>query len=237
MVSGVFYVYTVPSILGLIAVLPGLLIGLYARTRWAAGPTDPEPTFREALRDFKSFGAVLFALILFFQFGNEWSVGGWLPIFLIQRIGMSPTASLLFLALYWSSLLIGRGIASYLIPRVHQGKLLLFSALGAMFGCLILIKTNNQFGVTVGILFVGGGFAPVYPLIAEKIGDRYRYFRPGFFNGIFSFALTGGMLAPFSLGVLAESWGVGVIMGLPLIGTCIVVVLLLLLWLEARLRG
>jgi hypothetical protein len=68
----------------------------------------------------------------------------------------------------------------------------------------------------------------------EKIGARFPYYHPGFFNGIFSFAVTGGFLAPWSLGYFASLWGMGIVMILPLIGTCTVFLLLALIWLEAR---
>lgn len=106
-----------------------------------------------------------------------------------------------------------------------------------LLGCLILSSTNNRFGAVAGILMIGAGFAPVYPLVVEKIGRRFPYYRPGFYNGIFSFALTGGLLAPATLGFYAAQWGVRVVMGLPLLGACMVFVLLLLIWLEARLSG
>jgi hypothetical protein len=50
-------------------------------------------------------------------------------------------------------------------------------------------------------------------------------------------ALTGGTLAPATLGWYAHWWGLNVVMGLPLLGTVAVFVLLLLLELEARLSG
>jgi hypothetical protein len=71
----------------------------------------------------------------------------------------------------------------------------------------------------------------------EKIGDRFPYYHPGFFNGIFSLALTGGLLAPASLGYAAHFLGIGVVMGLPLAGSIFVVVLLLLILLESRLSA
>jgi len=237
LVAGTFYAYTVAAILVFIAVLPGLLSGVYARTSWYTGPVEPEPTLKETLRDFRSFGAVLLALILFFQFGNEWSIAGWLPIFLCQRIGMSPTAALLFLALYWLALLVGRGFGNFLLQRMRYRWLLISSASAALFGCVILLFTNNQFGVGTGVVLLGGGFGPVYPLIAGKIGDRYRYYRPGFFNGIFSLAFTGGLLAPWSLGLLADAWGIGVVLGLPMAGTVVVILLVILVWLEAKFHG
>jgi len=83
---------------------------------------------------------------------------------------------------------------------------------------------------------VGGGFASVYPLVVGKIGRRFPYYHPGFFNGIFSLAMTGGLLAPWSLGYFTDRWGIGVAMLLPLLGTLMVFVLLVLIWAEAKFR-
>jgi len=150
---------------------------------------------------------------------------------------MSPAASLQMLAMYWLALLVGRGAAQWLLPRVSHGKLLTASVATAMTGCGVLIMTNNRFGAAAGVLFVGGGFAMIYPLVVEKIGHRFPYYRPGFFNGLFSFAIAGGFLAPWALGFLADVWEIQVVMALPLIGTVMVFVLLVLLWIETRLTA
>ena len=237
LVAGTFYAYTVPSILIFMALVPGFFAGIYARKSYTAPPQGTHPTLRQAFQDFRSPGAVLFALLLFFQFGNEWSIAGWLPIFLIRRVGLSPSSSLMILALYWLFLLTGRLIAVAILPRVRHGRLLMGSMLSAIFGCLVLTFTDNAFGASIGVCFVGAGFASIYPLVAEAIGRRFPYYHPGFFNGIFSFALVGGLLAPATLGYAASIWGVGVVMGIPLLGTFLVMALLPLIWLESKVTG
>jgi FHS family glucose/mannose:H+ symporter-like MFS transporter len=237
MVAGTFYAYSVPTILVFMAVVPGCFAGMYARKRYAAPPEGTHPTLRQALQDFRSPGAVLFALLIFFQFGNEWSIAGWLPIFLIRRVGLSPPRSLMILVLYWLFLLAGRLIAAAILPRVRHGRLLMGSILSAIFGCLVLVFTDNAFGAAMGVCFVGAGFASIYPLVAEAIGRRFPYYHPGFFNGIFSFALVGGLVAPATLGYAASTWGVGVVMWIPLLGTFLVMALLLLIWLESKVTG
>jgi len=84
LVAGTFYVYTVPSILIFMAVVPAVFGGMYLQTTFAPRASGAEPDMRQALNDFRTAGAVLFALLLFVQFGNEWSIAGWLPIFLIR---------------------------------------------------------------------------------------------------------------------------------------------------------
>jgi fucose permease len=237
LVAGTFYAYTVPSILIFMAVVPGLFAGIYARRSYPTPPVGTHPTFRQALQDFRSPGAVLFAMLLFFQFGNEWSIAGWLPLLLIRRVGLSPSSALLVLAWYWFFLLAGRLVAVAILPRVRHGRLLSGSVLSAIFGCLILFSTNNYFGAITAAFFLGAGFASIYPLVAEAIGRRFPYYHPGFFNGIFSVALTGGLLAPATLGYAASRWGVGVVIGVPLIGSFLVMVLLILIWLESKVTG
>jgi len=74
-------------------------------------------------------------------------------------------------------------------------------------------------------------------MVVEKIGHRFPYYHPGFYNGIFSFAITGGFLAPWCLGYFAQNWGIQAVMVLPLLGTCMVFALVLLIMLEAKLSG
>ncbi len=86
---------------------------------------------------------------------------------------------------------------------MRHGRLLAFSAFCALFGCTALLAAGSRFGVVVGILLTGAGFSAIYPLVAERIASRFSYYHPGYFNGIFTFALMGGILAPFVLGHMA----------------------------------
>lgn len=232
-----FYSLSVTGVLLLLALVPGSFAFFFYRTNLPGIAVQEQPSLSAAVRDFRNFGTVAFALLLFFQFGNEWALAGWLPIFLIEQLGISPKTSILLLALYWTALLIGRVVLFAVLPRVGHGRLLFVSASAAAFGCILLFFTNNIFGATMSILLTGFGFAAIYPLVAEKIGRRFTYYHPGLFNGIFSFALAGGMLAPGTLGLFADSMGIRVVAGLPLIGTFMVVMLVLLIWLESKVTG
>ncbi len=234
--AGAFGFYTVPSMLMLLAVVP-----FYFALGFGLGgpiPFTPHefPKMKKALEDFKSPGAILFTLLLFFQFGNEWAIAGWLPLFLIQQLGMSPTNGLLLLALYWLGLLAGRIVVQALLPRVSQTRMLMGCVLAALFGCVLLSLTEKMGGAVAAIVLIGGGFASIYPLTVQKIESRFPYYHPGFFGGIFTLGLLGALLAPALLGWVAAQWGVGKVMLVPALGAIMVCVLVLLIWLEARLN-
>jgi FHS family glucose/mannose:H+ symporter-like MFS transporter len=237
LIAGTFNLYPASTILFLVALIPGFFAMAFAKMKFTDEPiAAPDRSFGDVVHEFTLPSAVLLSLLLFFHFGNEWAIAGWLPLFLIQRLGLSPTTALVLLSMYWLSLLFGRIVGQTLLPRFSHWKMLISSSLAALFGCLVLTFTNNLFGATLGTLLVGAGFAPIYPLVVEKIGDRFPHYHPGFFNGIFSIALTGGMLAPATLGYAGEIFGIRVVMALPAIGTFIVVILVLVIWVEAKIR-
>lgn len=196
----------------------------------------PAPKIASAEQEFRKPAAILLTLVFFFQFWNEWAIAGWLPLFLIQRLGISPWAGLAFLALYWLVLLIGRAIILSVLPRSRSFRVLMISVISALFGCVILALTNNKSGATAAIFLMGGGFAAIYPLLGETVGKRFRAYHPAHFNGILSLGLVGGLLSPWLVGVISHWGGIGLAMLIPLAGTMMVFLLLISLRIEAKLN-
>lgn len=235
LIAGTFDLYSVPAMMLAVALVPAFFAMLFARRRFPAEPMGRERDGTDDLAgQFSSLSTVLLGLLLFFHFGNEWAIAGWLPLFLIVRLGISPTDALLVLAGYWFALIAGRLAVQLLLPRVPHGRLLLGSVVAALLGCVVLTLTDNLFGAVMGSLLVGFGFAPIYPLVSEKIGLRFPDYHPGLFNGIFSIALLGGTLAPATLGYAGHYLGIRVVMALPALGTFIVLILVLAIWLQAK---
>lgn len=237
LVSGAFYVYTVASTLVLLALIPAMAAGLYRKIEFARPAGHVRKPLGAVWAEVRSPGAVLFSLLLFFQFANEWTVAGWLAVFLGHRVGLNPEQALRMLAAYWLALIVGRIASQALLDRVGHFKLLLSGTAAACFGCLVLTLTNNAFGAWVGLLTMGLGFAVVYPLVVERIGHRFPNYHPGFFNGLVSIGVVGGLLAPWVVGYAASTWGIAVVMVMPLAGSFVVAALTLLLWLETRLTA
>ncbi len=236
LVAGTYYVYSVPTILTLIAVIPGLFGFWYSRLPDEVR-VPPMPKLADTIKDLRSPIAIQFGLVLMLQCANEWSVGGWLALFLTQRLGVSPSSALLFLSLYYGALVVGRIAVQAILPLIRHGKLLFISVIAASLGFIILSFTDNRFGVVSGILFVGVGFAPVYPLVAERIGDRFPYYDPALYHGIFTVAFAGALLATGGQGYLAAWLGVRSVLIVPMIGSILVSLLLVAIWIEIKLAS
>jgi len=242
LVGGItYFAAPAPIEAALLAIVPVLFFVRYAMNKYPAAlavvaPRAEEVAVRETLRDLRSIAAVLFALLLFFQFGNEWAIAGWLPLFLIHKLGSNPAWAIFTLALYFLSLIVGRLIAQALLPRVNHRRLLLGSIVVAMCGYLLLSFTGSMAGAWIAVVVVGAGFAPIYPLVAESLDHRFSY-QPGFYNGIFSIAITGAMSAPWLLGYVAAYLGMQYVMLIPALGSIAVLILAALIMFEAHLMG
>jgi fucose permease len=221
-----------------LAVVPLILLGFIANIPFRQTHSAPAQASerRNTLKDLNSVPAILFSLLLFFQFGNEWALAGWLPLFLVRRLGLSPGAAISTLALYFLSLVAGRLLAQLVRRKISHAKLLFSSVTVAMLGYLLVSLTESATGAALATVVIGLGFAPVYGLVAEKIGRRFDY-EPGFFNSIFSLAITGAMLVPWLLGFVAYYFGMQYVLVVPALGSVAVLVLMLLITLEAKLMS
>jgi len=91
-VAATYFVFTSLIAREALASVPLIFAILFWRSRFPAArlpfPVEPdEERSRRALSDIRSIAAILFSLLLFVQSGNEWIIAGWLPLFLIRRIG------------------------------------------------------------------------------------------------------------------------------------------------------
>jgi MFS transporter, FHS family, glucose/mannose:H+ symporter len=222
---------------GLLALLPLAFCGFYLFGRHpAARKTRHTDIARDTLKDLRSIATVLFSLLLFFQFGNEWALAGWLPLFLIRRLGTNPAWAIGVLALYFLALLCGRLIAQPLLARVSHRRLLLSSIVLALAGYSILSFASTLQVALPAVILIGAGFAPIYPLIAEQLDDRFSY-HPGFYSGTVAIAIGGAMGAPWLLGYVDAYLGIQFVMLIPALGSCLVLLLALLIMFEARLMS
>ena len=217
----------------LLSVVPLVFLLRYARLRPAVFFANPPS---DSTEDLRLVAAFLFTMLLLVQFGNEWAMAGWLPLFLIHILGSSPGYAILALGVYFFALTLGRLLAQRVVERLSQSRLLIASMVVALAGYLLLSMAQSLADAYMGIVITAVGFGPIYPLVLKTLDERFNY-QAGFYNRILSIAITGGLSVPWLLGYVDASFGMRAVMLLPALGSVAVLVLALLIMLEARLMG
>ncbi len=222
-----------------LALLPLLFLLLYLRGGNAGSrfrPLEQPSATRDSVKDLRSVATLLFSLVLFFQFGNECALAGWLPLFLVHRLGTNPAWAVGGLAIYFVALMMGRLAARLWLPRLNQRRTLIASIALSMAGYLMLSFATLLQAAILAVVFIALGYASIYPLIAEQSDDRFSY-HPGLYSGALALAVVGGTFAPWLLGYVDAYFGIRAILLLPTLGSCAVLLLSLLIMFEARLMS
>lgn len=222
----------------LLAIIPTVFLVIFATNAPPpiSGTRSAQQRLGQSADHRRSLGAVLFSILIFLQFGNEWAIAGWLPLFLIRHLGANPAWSIGVLAVYFLALTFGRVLVGKLLPGIGPRKLLFTAVVTATAGCLALSFSASFVSASVAVIIIAVGFAPIYPLVAETVDDRFRY-RPSFYSGLFSIAITGAMSAPWLLGYIDRAFGIRFVMLVPAVGSVAVLFCTLLFMFEARVMG
>ncbi|HEY3055314.1 MAG TPA: MFS transporter [Thermoanaerobaculia bacterium] len=162
-------------------------------------------------------GVLLFGVLLFFQSGNEASIGGWTSTYIVS-LGIRPQMATWILAFYWAALMLGRFISAKLLERMTKERLVLASGAGSAIGCAVLMASHSIYVIALGAVIIGLSFAAVYPTTLAIAADRYERLAGTIFGLLFAMGLIGGMIFPWIVGQVAQMRSVRAGMIVPLAG-------------------
>ena len=150
---------------------------------------------------------LLMGVLLFFESGNEITVGGWTSTFVTEELAAPARTALLILSLYWMGMTLARFALGYILRRTAAFAVLYVCLAIALGGALMLLMTGSMGVAAVGTFALGVGFAAMFPTVLGFIGDRYASLSGTAFSVAIAMALCGGMLIPYAAGVLGTHWG------------------------------
>jgi len=214
--------------------MPQLLVGAgvmaAALTVWflfVPFPPPPETvgfSMLGSLRAAQYPGVLLFAAILFCQSGNESSIGGWTSTYL-GTLGASPLTATLVLSGYWGALMLGRLAGARILSILSKPRLILIAAIGSVLGSAMIVTSRSIPLVAAGAILSGLSFATIYPTILAIAADRYQRSAGTIFGFLFAVGLIGGMLFPWLIGHVSQTYSVRAGMAIPVIGALAVATL------------
>jgi FHS family glucose/mannose:H+ symporter-like MFS transporter len=168
------------------------------------------------------------AILLFFESGNEWALGGYITTFLTRSLGATMSTASWMLALYWCALMIGRTVLSRVLLRVSGHALILASAVGVAASVGLLVAASSLALAGCAIVLLGLSLAAIYPTSLGFAGTRYPGHSGTVFGILIGISLTGGMSLPWLVGRVSQSHGMAAGLSIPIAGAAAVFALQLL---------
>jgi len=235
-----FLIGTLRDVLGLDRILllaTGLALVpfvIYAVLRFPKAKQAQGFPLKEAASIARSPLLWLAAFILFFQSGNEFTVGGWISTYLEKTFEFGPGPAALVLAGYWAAVMAGRLVSSRLVRKVGNERLILGSAALALVAAALMAFAPSGAAAAAGAVAIGLGFAAIYPTTLAIVGGRFAAFTGTAFSIVISVGLVGGMLAPWLAGKIAEASSLRRGLVIPVFNCAMIVVLTTLLARQTR---
>ncbi len=175
----------------------------------------------DTLRVARYPGVLLIGVLLFFQSGNEASIGGWTSTY-VGATGLPPRTATLVLSCYWAALMLGRVFAAPALAHVSKGRMILASSLGSVVGCTVLLSVHSVATLALGTFIIGLSFSAIFPTALGIAGDRYPQSAGSVFGLLFAMALLGGMISPWAVGRVSQTYAVRYGMFIPLVGSVLI---------------
>lgn len=222
-VLGVFFgagALFLPFVIGSLLKILGLVPIIYAAAVLSLVPAIfvlalafPPPKQKEGLplaeipRFLRMPLVLALAFLLFFESGNEFILAGFTTTYLARDLHFPISTASYCLTGYWGAIIVGRIACSRVLLRMSGVTLVLLSALGTALGVGILLSAATGVAAALAMVLIGLSIAGIYPAVLGLAGTRFREYSGTVFGILFSIALTGGMLLPWTVGRLAQAHG------------------------------
>ncbi|KAF1993304.1 MFS general substrate transporter [Amniculicola lignicola CBS 123094] len=188
---------------------PQALLTALERTASRQATGQEEPSKLQNLKlALKNRVTIFGALFIFAYQGAEVSISGWVISFLINYRDGDPASVGYVTAGFWGGITLGRFCLTHIATRVGESLFVIILIAASIIFQILAWQIPNVIGnaVTVGIL--GLLLGPVYPCaqtIFSKLMPRHvQTTAIGFIAGAGS---SGGAVAPFTTGILAQAVG------------------------------
>lgn len=160
------------------------------------------------IKAFKSKTVILGALFIFAYQGAEVSISGWVISFLIGTRNGNPASVGYVTSGFWAGITLGRFLLSHPAHLVGEKLFVYCMVVSAAAFQLLVWWVPNVIGDAVAVSIVGLVLGPIYPcalVIFSKLIARKDQLSS--ISVISAFGSSGGAVAPFTTGILAQAVG------------------------------
>lgn len=166
-----------------------------------------------------------FGFLLFFESGNEFTLGGYVSSYLTRELGAPVTTASYALAGYWGAIMLTRVALGRLLLKFRGETLIRWSALGVAL-CLVIFRFSHASGIAAIVAFpLGIAIAAIFPTVLGLAGARYASNSGTVFGVLIGIALVGGMTMPWVTGEVSAAYSIRDALWIPAAGALAIFVL------------
>ena len=156
----------------------------------------------------KEYILVVIGFFLFCLSSFEAIINNWTTTYLIQQLSVASSQALYALSLYVVGMAAMRLLLGSVFRGVSSRGILGISALFLVSGCLLLQMAHTYSLAVAGLVCIGIGLAAGFPVMLGFVGSLYAQVSGTAFSIVLTIALIGNMLVNFTMGIVAEKYGV-----------------------------
>jgi FHS family glucose/mannose:H+ symporter-like MFS transporter len=150
---------------------------------------------------------VLLASLFFLYVGVENSFGGWIASYAKTMGTLSLSLALMSSSFFYSTLMVGRWLASLVLKRIDEVTLARAGLLMACAGMTCLLLSHRALGVLAGASVTGLGLAAVYPITISLLSREFGDASSQMGSIMFTMANLGGAFMPWLVGFFSNRFG------------------------------
>ena len=191
---------------------------------------DSEATAKDRARIPSVQMTAAVAALFFLYVGSEAGLGGWAAEQLKRLVGHTSELSTMTPLFFYAGLMVGRGFASLLLPRIGSLRFIIAALSLAIVGTVTVIVTRDPKIAIAGFTIAGLGCSTIYPIYISWFSHWYGHAARRLGGVVFSMASLGGAAIPWLVGFVstkANSLPIGFLV--PLVGVFVMAALVMLL--------
>ncbi|MCK7540525.1 MAG: MFS transporter [Marinilabiliales bacterium] len=156
----------------------------------------------------KDLTLLMIAFFLFFQSAFEGLINNWTTTYLMERVAAPQSAALMGLSAYIAGMTVMRLMIGSIFRKM-PGRTLLYTSFAITFVALVLFRLSGSIiPAAAGLFLLGAGVGAGFPTMLGFVGNRYPHLSGTAFSFVLVIALTGNMLVNYSMGLVAENYGI-----------------------------
>ncbi|MBT3322388.1 MAG: MFS transporter [Anaerolineae bacterium] len=187
---------------GLGVVLIVLIYFLLAKYPRTSTLQNNKLNFRKLGKSLFSVQTVLIFLGIALYVSAEIGVGVWLVEFLQTIKLQSVRQSTFYLALFFGAITAGRLVGSFLVNRIGYMKSVFYAGIAAVIFSSIGIFASADLAIFLPL--AGLFFSIIFPTLTASISDIHQENQGTVLGLLFTFAGLGGMLGPWTVGLISD---------------------------------